>query len=56
MFRNSSGAGGPEDWTAKPVARGLDTPDAPVTGKFVQAIPPAQFQLNDVAQQAAGHH
>jgi len=54
VFRNSSGAGGPEDWTAKPVARGLDTPDAPVTGKFVQAIPPAQFQLNDVAGKLQG--
>jgi hypothetical protein len=50
VFRNSSGAGGAEDWTAKPVARGPDTPDAPVTGKFVQAIPPAQFQLNEVAR------
>jgi len=54
VFRNSSGAGGPEDWTAKPVARGLDTPDAPVTGKFVQVIPPAQFQLNDVAGKLQG--
>ena len=54
VFRNSSGAGGQEDWTAKPVARGLDTPDVPVTGKFVQAIPPAQFQLNDVAGKLQG--
>jgi hypothetical protein len=54
VFRNSSGAGGPEDWTSKPVARGLDTPDAPVTGKFVQVIPPAQFQLNDVAGKLQG--
>jgi hypothetical protein len=54
VFRNSSGAGGAEDWSAKPVARGPDTPDAPVTGKFVQAIPPAQFQLNDVAKKLAG--
>ena len=45
-----SGAGGPEDWSVKPVARGPDTPDAPVTGKFVQSIPAAQFQLNDVAR------
>ena len=43
VFRNSSGAGGAEDWSAKPVARGLDTPEAPVTGKFVQAIAPAQI-------------
>ena len=55
VFRNSSGSGGPEDWSAKPVARGPDTPDAPVTGKFVQAIPASQFQLNDVAAQAAEH-
>jgi hypothetical protein len=50
VFRNMSGAGGPEDWTAKPVARGPDTPDTSATGKFVQSIPAAQFQLNDVAQ------
>jgi len=50
VFRNGSGAGGAEDWSTKPVARGPDTPDAPVTGKFVQAIPAAQFQLNDVAR------
>ncbi len=50
VFRNNSGAGGPEDWSVKPVARGPDTPDAPVTGKFVQSMPAAQFQLNDVAQ------
>ena len=54
VFRNSSGSGGAEDWNAKPVARGADTPDAPVTGKFVQAIPPAQFQLNDVARKLSG--
>ena len=54
VFRNSSGSGGAEDWNAKPVARGADTPDAPVTGKFVQAIPPAQFQLNEVARKLAG--
>jgi hypothetical protein len=50
VFRNGSGAGGAEDWNSKPVARGPDTPDAPVTGKFVQAIPAAQFQLNEVAK------
>ena len=49
VFRNQSGAGGPEDWGAKAVARGPDTPDSPVTGRFVQAIPAAQFQLNDIA-------
>ncbi len=50
VFRNMSGAGGPEDWSVKPVARGPDTPDSPVTGKFVQSVPAAQFQLNDVAR------
>ena len=50
-----SGAGGPEDWSVKPVARGPDTPDAPVTGRFVQTVSAAQFQLNDVAAQAAEH-
>jgi hypothetical protein len=50
VFRNMSGAGGPEDWSVKPVARGADKPDAPVIGKFVQSIAAAQFQLNDVAR------
>jgi Peptidoglycan-binding protein, CsiV len=49
VFRNLSGAGGPEDWGAKAVARGPETPESPVTGRFVQAIPAAQFQLNDIA-------
>jgi hypothetical protein len=49
VFRNNSGSGGAEDWSVKPVARGPDTPDAPVTGKFVRAIPATEFQLNDVA-------
>jgi Peptidoglycan-binding protein, CsiV len=49
VFRNLSGTGGPEDWGAKAVARGPDTPDAPVTGRFVQSLPSSQFQLNDVA-------
>ena len=49
VFRNISGNGGPEDWGAKAVARGPDTPDTPVTGRFVQTIPAAQFQLNDIA-------
>ena len=49
VFRNMSGNGGPEDWSVKPIARGPDTPDAPVTGKFVQSVPAAQFQLNAVA-------
>jgi hypothetical protein len=50
VFRNMSGKGGPEDWSVKPQARSPDTPDAPVTGKFVQSVPASQFQLNDVAQ------
>ena len=49
VFRNLSGAGGQEDWGAKAVARGPETPEAPVTGRFVQAIPASQFQLNDIA-------
>ena len=48
VFRNLSSAGDPEDWSAKAVARGPDTPDAPVTGRFVRSVPPAEFQLNDV--------
>ena len=48
VFRNLSGAGGPEDWGAKAVARGPDTPETPVTGRFVQPIPASQFQLNDI--------
>ncbi len=54
VFRNGSGTGGAEDWNSRPVARGPDTPDAPVTGKFVQAIAPAQFQLNEVARKLQG--
>jgi hypothetical protein len=50
VFRNMSGAGGQEDWGVKAVARGPDSPDAPVTtGQFVATLPAAQFQLNDVA-------
>jgi hypothetical protein len=48
VFRNLSGAGGPEDWGAKAVARGPETPVAPFTGRFVQAVPASQFQLNDI--------
>jgi hypothetical protein len=50
VFRNMSGLGGPEDWSVKPVARGPEKPDAQITGKFVQSVAAAQFQLNDVAQ------
>jgi hypothetical protein len=49
VFRNLSGAGGAEDWSVKPVPRGPDQPDSTVTGRFVAAVPAAQFQLNDVA-------
>jgi hypothetical protein len=50
VFRNMSGGGGPEDWTAKPVARGPERPESTFTGRFIQSIPAAQFQLNDVAR------
>ena len=49
VFRNLSGAGGAEDWGARPVARGPEAPESPVTGRFVQAVPSSQFQLNDIA-------
>jgi len=50
VFRNLSGTGGAEDWSAKAVPRGPDSLPTPlVTGRFVQSIPAAQFQLNDVA-------
>ena len=49
VFRNLSGTGGVEDWSAKSAARGPDTPETPVTGRFVQSLPAAQFQLNDIA-------
>jgi Peptidoglycan-binding protein, CsiV len=49
VFRNQSGAGGAEDWSVKPQARRPDQPDSPVTGRFVAAVPAAQFQLTDVA-------
>jgi hypothetical protein len=49
VFRNLSGAGGPEDWSARPVPRAPDQPDSPATGRFVAAVPASQFQLNDVA-------
>jgi hypothetical protein len=49
VFRNLSGAGGPEDWSARPVPRAPDQPDSPSTGRFVAAVPATQFQLKDVA-------
>ncbi|MEJ0084351.1 MAG: CsiV family protein [Pseudomonadota bacterium] len=50
VFRNMSGSGGPEDWSAKSIARGPESPEQPVvTGRFVQSIPASQFQLNDLA-------
>jgi len=55
VFRNQSGAGGPEDWSARSVARGPETPDSPATGRFVQSIPSSQFQLNAVAAQQSAN-
>jgi hypothetical protein len=49
IFRNQSGAGGAEDWNARSVARGPETPDSPATGRFVQSISSSRFQLNAVA-------
>ncbi len=49
VFRNLSGAGGPEDWSVKPVPRAPDQPDSPATGRFVGAVPASQFQLADIA-------
>jgi hypothetical protein len=49
VFRNLSGSGGAEDWSVKPVPRGPDQPESPVTGRFVATLPAAQFQLNDIA-------
>ncbi|MBC8027955.1 MAG: hypothetical protein H7Y89_18340 [Steroidobacteraceae bacterium] len=49
VFRNNTGAGGPEDWSVKPVARRPDKPDALVSGRFVQAIAASQYQLKEVA-------
>jgi hypothetical protein len=49
VFRNNTGAGGPEDWSVKPIARRPDKPDALVAGRFVQAIAASQFQLKEVA-------
>jgi hypothetical protein len=49
VFRNTSGSGGPEDWSAKPVARGPDKSESSFTGRFIQPVPASQFQLNDVA-------
>jgi hypothetical protein len=53
VFRNLSGAGGAEDWGIKPVARGPDTPEGNEAGRFVQAIPSSQYQLNDIAARLA---
>jgi hypothetical protein len=49
VFRNQSGAGGAEDWNAKSMARGPETPESPFAGRFVQAVPSSRFQLNNVA-------
>jgi hypothetical protein len=50
VFRNTSGTGGTEDWSVKPVARGPDKPESPVTGRFIQSLPAAQFMLNGIDQ------
>jgi hypothetical protein len=49
VFRNQGGAGGAEDWNAKPVARGPETPESPFAGRFVQSVPSSQYKLNGVA-------
>lgn len=49
VFRNLTGAGGPEDWSAKPIPRAPDQPDSPVTGRFVASVRANQFQLGEVA-------
>jgi hypothetical protein len=49
VFRNQGGGGGQEDWTARSVARGPDTPESPFAGRFVQSIPSSQYKLNQVA-------
>ena len=56
VFRNLSGAGGPEDWSAKAVARGPDKPDSPVTGRFVQAVPAVAVPAQRRRGAAAQHH
>ncbi len=54
VFRVAAGAGSSEDWTVPPPGppRGGEGGDnaagAAVIGRFVGAIPPAQFQLNDL--------
>ena len=54
VFRNTSGSGGPEDWSAKPVARGPDKPDVaghravrPVSSR---APVPAQRRRRETAE------
>jgi hypothetical protein len=54
VFRNLSGAGGVEDWTARPVARGPDKPESPVTGRFVQSLPASELKLTAVAARLRG--
>jgi hypothetical protein len=49
VFRNQSGSGGQEDWSAKSVARGPESAESPFAGRFVQAIPSSKYQLNQVA-------
>ncbi len=49
VLRNTTGVGGVEDWTVRPIARGPDKPDSTVTGRFVQSLPAAEFKLGTVA-------
>jgi hypothetical protein len=49
VLRNTTGVGGVEDWTVRPVARGPEKPESPVTGRFVQSLAAADFKLGTVA-------
>jgi hypothetical protein len=53
VFRNGSGNGGGEDWTARAPTRGGDSGGPPTVGKFVAAIPAAQYQLSDLKARLA---
>ncbi len=53
VFRNGSGSGGGEDWSARATTRGGDSGGTPTVGKFVAAIPPAQYQLSDLKARLA---
>lgn len=53
VFRNGSGSGGGEDWSARATARGGDSGGTPTVGRFVASIPAAQYQLNDLKARLA---